>query len=549
MTTLRPAQLLLLFFAAACQGGRSDLSAADADASFEATISVDADVLGRSVSRSIVGTNIQWVDGADELVSGWSFGGSASPLAGTGPDAALGHMLAPGLAALAPQMLRAVEELAPGALRFPGGTNADVYHWREGIGPLATRGTGEHVFRKEQQRMVFGTGEFLALANRVGAEPIITVNVPSGTPEEASAWVRAVNVSGLSDPDARTVLSVDTTRTPPGTPRRVHYWEIGNEPYLREDLRPELTLQPAEYAKRATAIIKAMKAVDPTIAVGLPLRLDRLGAAPLVHFPGYAEIVLRQVSAPVDYLALHNAYLPLVYKGGPGGVRPDDEDLFRATMAASRVVEADFAAVRTFWKKLKPAQPLELAVTEYGAMFTLGAELDGYASSLGGALYLADVLRVFANTPELKLAAQWSLNGNGIFGAMTVRGVPRGSYEVMRAYSRAMRGRLARVSVDGPTFDSPAIGVVPAFTDTPVISVLATVDTGGARDAAPLRADSSPAASGTPDRVKRLRLLIQNKDFLREGKLTIRVRTDSLAGSEPTIEQALVLAPATGTKA
>ncbi len=170
--------------------------------------------------------------------------------------------------------------MSPTALRFPGGTNADVYHWRTGVGSITTRGLGEHVFRKQPQRMLFGTDEFLALATRLGAEPVVTVNVPSGTPEEAAAWVTHTN-GGRAD-------------------LRVKYWEIGNEPYLEEQIRPELTLQPGAFAAKATAIIRAMKGADPRIAVGLPLRRDKLGDLPLVKFPGYAETVLRSVAAPVQ---------------------------------------------------------------------------------------------------------------------------------------------------------------------------------------------------------------------------------------------------------
>lgn len=529
--------------------------ALDDGVQFSTTVALNVGAPGAPASRAIVGSNVQWVDGADDMVAGWAYGGSASTLAGTGPQASAGVPLGNGLASLTPSMFRAVEDLAPGALRFPGGTNADVYHWRGGVGSISSRQLGEHVFRRTSQRMVFGTGEFLALAQRLSAEPIITINVPTGTPAEAAQWVRAVNATGLANPDATTGTAVSASAAPPpGTPRRVHYWEIGNEPYLIESLRPELALTPSAFASRATAIIKAMKAVDPTIAVGLPLRLDVLGAAPVVHFPGYAETVLRETGAPVDFVALHNAYLPLVYAGGPGGSRPDDNTLFRATMSASRVVETDFQSARSMWQRLRPGQPLALAVTEYSAMYSLGGALDQYASSMGAALYVADVLRVFAYTPELKLSTQWSLSGNGIFGSLTSTGIPRAVYEVLRGYTRALRGRMLLPKITAPTFTSAPVGIVPGYADTPLVSATATLET--AADIGVFNPSSGSSAqpalgagAGIGSGIGRVRAIVQNKDVSRQCRM--RIQLSNSGGALPLViaVRAQVLAPKAGTSA
>lgn len=429
---------------------------------FAASVKIDVGTIEREAPAAVAGTNVQWVDGADNLVADYARGGVASVTAGTGSAASAGVKAGPSLASYAPALLRAIDSVRPNALRFPGGTNADTYHWKDGVGALERRGLGEHVFRKEKQRMVFGTDEFLSLAARLNATPLITVNVPTGTAAEAAEWVTYVNRPANA-----------------ATPPRVKYWEVGNEPYLREELRPELTLQPPAFAARANEYINAMKAADGRIAIGVPLRLDKLGALPLVHFPGYAETVLRTVTAPIDFVSLHNAYLPLLYKGGKGGTNPDVDDLFSVLMAASRVVSEDIANVRTLWKQVRPTQPLAIAVTEYSSMFTLGGGLDANVSSIGGALYLADVLRVFATTPELIMANQWSLNGNGIFGALNTDGTMRPSAVVLQLYAHLYRGNVVKSTVTSPTFDSPAMGVVPEYKGTPLISALTTVDSSG----------------------------------------------------------------------
>ena len=100
-------------------------------------------------------------------------------------------------------------------LRWPGGCFADEYHWKDGIGPL-----------EERRRMVntnwggvvednsFGTHEFLDLCEQIGCEPYISVNVGSGTVQEAAenisesatktgaaeaAWSLSITLANIKD--------------------------------------------------------------------------------------------------------------------------------------------------------------------------------------------------------------------------------------------------------------------------------------------------------------------------------------------------------------
>ncbi len=443
--------------------------AASDTATFTTAIIIDYSAPGHVARPAIAGSNMQWVDGGDGLIAQWSTGGIQSGQPGSRPEGVTD--LAPGLAAVNARMLEAIKGIRPGSLRYPGGTNADVYHWRAGVGPFSTRGDGEHVFRKQRQKLLFGTGEFLALARQVGAEPVLTVNIPTGTAEEAAGWVRAVNSPGRNSD----VVNADRGSSSSLVP--VRFWELGNEPYLREDLRPELTLGISGYIKKAAETALAMKAADPSIQLGVPLRLDRLGTLPLVHFPGFAEAVLRARTLPIDFVALHNGYLPLLYKGGAGGTSPDRAILFRALMAASGVVESDLAAVRQAWRRWRPDTPLRMAVTEFNGMFTIGGSLDRYTSSFASALFMADVLRVLASSPDVILANSWSLNGNGVFGALTSDGDARPAAAVLRAWRNVLSGRVIPLSLTTSAFSSPAMGVVPASTDIPMVTAFAVRDT------------------------------------------------------------------------
>jgi alpha-N-arabinofuranosidase len=399
---------------------------------FEASVTIDAGRPGRDANALVLGNNIQWVDRGDELLR------------------------APGNEFAEP-MLQRVQELAPAMLRYPGGAMSDTYHWKDGVGPLAERKLNEHFFSKKSQVIEMGTQEFLELCDLTGALPLITVNVASGTAREAADWVEYTNRT--------TRWSSRTARALP----RVRYWEIGNEPYLRDDNRKELWVEPEAYARRAGEFIRAMRAVDPSIVVGIPLRSDRLGGVPATPYPGYNRKVLQAIDADFDYVALHDAYLPLGFDKSYS-----DDELYLGTAAATAGVEEDFAATRALLAELRPGKAVALAVTEYQALYSLGKSTDDYIATPAGAMYVADLLRVFAQTDDLAFANFWSLSGNWIFGALDREGRARPAYHVLKAYRTLLAGRLVPVKVETRTFDSPRAGLVAPRSGLPLVTAIAT---------------------------------------------------------------------------
>ena len=387
---------------------------------------------GTPVNRRILGNNVQWIDRGDGL-------------------------LQPGSTEFAPQLLRVLAGLPMPVLRYPGGSLADLYDWRAGTGPLASRGEGRHSHQDRRERIAFGTREFLELCARLGADPMITVNIASGTPEEAAEWVRLTNVTRVRAADGSVLPTV-------------RLWEIGNEPYLRLDVHPQLTRPPAEVAQTIDRFISAMRAVDPSIEVIVPLRSDAIGGVPATPLQGYNAAILAGVRERYEHVAVHNAYLPYVAAGRV----PDDPGLFRALMAAPLVVERDLDATRAAVARARPGQRVGLAVTEYNSLVTLGrGRTDAYIASHAGALYIADLLRMFAEE-DVDLANYWSLNGNWHFGAMSSRGEPRPAFHVLAAYDVLLRGMRLPVEVRSPTFDAPAAGWVPRLSGVPTVTALAT---------------------------------------------------------------------------
>ena len=90
-------------------------------------------------------------------------------------------------------VLRSLKALAFTAMRYPGGNFASGYHWLDGVGPHSTRPVLQELASLSIEPNQFGTDEFIQLARKMDWTPMITVNLGTGTPEEARNWVEYCN--------------------------------------------------------------------------------------------------------------------------------------------------------------------------------------------------------------------------------------------------------------------------------------------------------------------------------------------------------------------
>ncbi len=87
----------------------------------------------------------------------------------------------------------AVRELGVIGLRYPGGNFVSNYHWRDGVGPRASRPARRELAWRAVESNQFGTDEFLAYCAQLDCEPYLCVNLGTGTPEEAADWLEYCN--------------------------------------------------------------------------------------------------------------------------------------------------------------------------------------------------------------------------------------------------------------------------------------------------------------------------------------------------------------------
>lgn len=413
----------------------SDMS----DDPFSATVLVETSRVLRRIPESLYGTNIEWTYHGNGL---WDADGQQ----------------------LNPELTDLVERLGPSLLRFPGGIFSDYYHWQDGIGPQQDRPTTPHYVGGPSSRHTFGTDEALALAVRVGGQLLITVNAGTGTAQEAADWVAYVNHR--------------TQNTSPVT-----YWEIGNELYDQSPnpAAESVATPPEIYVERVVEFASAMRAVDPSIRIGA---IACEGIHPYMEAVcgDWTEQVLTHCGDLIDFLAVHNAYSPLVV----GDEEHDVRTVYAAMLASPLLIEESLIKAADQIARHAPARSdrIRIAVTEWGPWFHAdpGSRWVDHVKTLGSALFVADTLRVFIDSTHTDIANGFKLVDNAFMGWIGLRD---GQYAykapslAMRMYTRHFGEVLVSSTTAGPTYDSLPVGIVDGVSRVPYLEVVSSLSEDG----------------------------------------------------------------------
>lgn len=121
-----------------------------------------------------------------------------------------------------PSIDQRIQELGASSLRWPSGSDADHFDWRNSVGPVRSRGESPNAFGAYQTPS-WGLHEFLDYCERRKLEPLITVNVVD-TPQSAAELVEYI----LGD--SSTKQGALRARNGRENPWDVVHFELGNEP-------------------------------------------------------------------------------------------------------------------------------------------------------------------------------------------------------------------------------------------------------------------------------------------------------------------------------
>ncbi len=266
-----------------------------------------------------------------------------------GPDSPI-----PNTRGIRNDVVAALKALRVPNVRWPGGCFADEYHWRNGIGPAEERrATLNPNWGGVIEPNTFGTHEFMDFLQQIGAEAYISVNVGSGTPQEAADWLEYMTT------DQPTALAKERAANGHPEPFGISFLGLGNENWgCGGSMTPEYYVDHlkvfARYSRNYNAKHPMLK-----IAVG-PDGADT----------GYTEAVMRawqgrNWSWDIDGLSLHSYTVggwPPSYKATGFGEK-EYASLLADTLRMKELVRTHSAIM----DKYDPEKKIALVVDEWGA--------------------------------------------------------------------------------------------------------------------------------------------------------------------------------------
>jgi len=153
-------------------------------------------------------------------------------------------------------VLEEVKKLGVPVIRYPGGNFVSGYNWLDGVGPKDKRPVVLDKAWNTIEPNQFGTNEFMQWCRAVGSEPLMGLNLGTGTAEMAAALVEYCNLDqGTKWSDLRRQHGIEK-------PHNVKYWCLGNE----MDGSWQIGHMPArEYGLKARDSANQMRMVDPSV--------------------------------------------------------------------------------------------------------------------------------------------------------------------------------------------------------------------------------------------------------------------------------------------
>jgi alpha-L-arabinofuranosidase len=155
-------------------------------------------------------------------------------------------------------LVEALNGLKPPFIRWPGGSYASEYFWKDGIGPKESRKYHPNmIWGGYSDYYGFGTDEFMELCRQLKTEPLICLPAISTKPDSvkyAIDWIRYLN-----DPVTTEWGKLRASYGHP-EPYNVKYFQIDNEP-MNHGFTPE------QYANIVNIYGSEIRKIAPTVTI------------------------------------------------------------------------------------------------------------------------------------------------------------------------------------------------------------------------------------------------------------------------------------------
>jgi hypothetical protein len=366
------------------------------------------------------------------------------------------------------QMMPLVEELAIGVISFPGGEYGDTTDLQE-----------------------IEIDRFIELCRTLGAEPLIHVRLPGGTPEKAVALLEYANKEkGYG----------------------VKYWAIGNEPNLYPGKYTETPWDPAYFAAEWRRFAEAMEAADPSIQLVGPEVTQFAGTTGVTRSDErdaieWVRTFLEVNGDLVDYVSIHRYPFPRDIRS----TTTIDELMANPPEWDERILpDLKALMVETIGRELP------IAVTEINSHWNRAQRQEASPDTVANAVWWGDVfMRMLREGVDM--VAFWSLNSRDDQGAWGIVGKygERPTYHTFALYSR-FGTDLVHASVGGEA--AASVGALSAFREDGALTVMLTNRSAAAQTVS-LAVENLPAAAASAQPVELWRLDADNPGVLDAGAL------------------------------
>jgi alpha-N-arabinofuranosidase len=354
-------------------------------------------------------------------------------------------------------VLEEVRALGVPIIRYPGGNFVSGYNWLDGVGPKQDRPKVLDKAWNSLNTNQFGTDEFMTWCKAAGTQPLMGLNLGTGTPEQAAALVEYCNV------DKGTRWSEFRRKNGVAEPYKVQNWCLGNEmdgPWQIGHMTA------TEYGYRAADAARQMRYVDPT------LKLVACGSSgPLM--PTYLQWdreVLEQCYEYVDALSLHRYIGNTPEETGGDSAKFLAMNLTMDRQIAETVAVCDYVRGRT-----RSPKKLWLSFDEWNVWYRerTGDAVNGHEKeaphlleevyNLEDALLVGGIINtLLRNADRVKLACLAQLV-NVIAPIMTnANGLYRQTIFYPYSWGLQMaRGEVLNLVSQSPSYEVAGIGTVP----------------------------------------------------------------------------------------
>ena len=366
-------------------------------------------------------------------------------------------------------VLAALRELNYRSMRYPGGNFVSGYRWEDGIGPRDQRPARRELAWQSIESNQFGTDEFIHFCREINTEPMLAVNLGTGTIQDAANLVEYCN--------APTGSQYANMRAANGNedPYGVKYWCLGNEmdgPWQIGHL------DAIEYGKKAREAAKLIRLHDESVE----LVLCGSSSSHMPTYPDWDRIGLELCWDLVQYHSMHYY---------ASNVEDDTPSFLSLSAAFEDYVDTVAAVLRYVKAKTRSKHDVYLSWDEWNVWYKARETADRRGAwseaphlieevyNLEDALVVAQWLNVFLRRADVLKIACIAQIVNVIAPILTTTDslLKQTIYYPLLMFSQMASGNSLDLLVESPRYETKQFG------DMPLLDVSASHDEAAGKNA------------------------------------------------------------------